>query len=120
MAMEPTAVNQGFIVAQAKEPTGTWWLFHEMRSRVDDYISHANGATFLELPRGRFKALELKWPDGEALRKFDAAAEPLHARAYAAMNENRMLAALRDELLPELMSGRLRVKDAEKTVEEVV
>jgi len=34
--------------------------------------------------------------------------------------ENRHLVALRDTLLPELMSGRLRVKDAEKKIEEVV
>jgi type I restriction enzyme S subunit len=34
--------------------------------------------------------------------------------------ENRQLVALRDTLLPELMSGRLRVKDAEKKIEEVV
>ncbi|EPR75863.1 Type I restriction-modification system, specificity subunit S [Leifsonia rubra CMS 76R] len=34
--------------------------------------------------------------------------------------ENQTLAELRDTLLPELMSGRLRVKDAEKKIEEVV
>lgn len=31
-----------------------------------------------------------------------------------------MLAELRDTLLPHLMSGRLRVRDAEKQVEAVV
>lgn len=34
--------------------------------------------------------------------------------------ENQKLAAMRDKLLPLLMSGRLRVKDAERAVEEVV
>ncbi len=34
--------------------------------------------------------------------------------------ESRTLAALRDTLLPALMSGTLRVKDAEKQVEGVV
>lgn len=36
------------------------------------------------------------------------------------MKENVLLAATRDELLPLLMSGKITVKDAEKTVEEVV
>lgn len=36
------------------------------------------------------------------------------------MKENLHLAATRDELLPLLMSGKITVKDAEKTVEEVV
>lgn len=120
MAMAPTAVNQGFIVAKAKSDNGAWWLFHEMRTRVTDYISQANGATFLELPRGRFKGLELDWPAEADLAQFQALVAPLHLRAYGAMVENRKLAATRDALLPELMSGRMRVKDAETTVEGVL
>ncbi|WP_312720120.1 restriction endonuclease subunit S [Mobilicoccus sp.] len=46
--------------------------------------------------------------------------ESLWAMALAMEVESQKLAALRDALLPEFMSGRLRVKDAEKTVEEVV
>lgn len=46
--------------------------------------------------------------------------DSLGHRVHAARIESQRLAALRDALLPELMSGRLRVKDAEKTVEEVV
>lgn len=37
----------------------------------------------------------------------------------AVAEESRLLAKTRDELLPLLMSGKLRVRDAEKTVEEV-
>ena len=44
----------------------------------------------------------------------------LGMRAHAARLESQRLSALRDALLPELMSGRLRVKDAEKQVEEVL
>lgn len=44
----------------------------------------------------------------------------LTSREMAAIDENARLAATRDELLPLLMSGKITVKDAEKTVEEVV
>ncbi|OZV81153.1 hypothetical protein CA850_13550 [Micromonospora echinospora] len=44
----------------------------------------------------------------------------LEERADAALNESKALAALRDTLLPELMSGRLRVKDAEEVAELTV
>lgn len=40
--------------------------------------------------------------------------------AHAADAENGALTAVRDELLPLLMSGKVRVRDAEKVVEEVV
>ena len=39
--------------------------------------------------------------------------KPLFARASAATKEGRTLATLRDTLLPKLISGELRVKDAE-------
>lgn len=35
-----------------------------------------------------------------------------------ALSENTSLSATRDMLLPQLMSGKLRVKDAEKVLEE--
>jgi type I restriction enzyme S subunit len=48
---------------------------------------------------------------------FDRAIEPLFVRSSAAIRESRTLAALRDALLPKLISGELRVKDAEKFIE---
>ncbi len=44
----------------------------------------------------------------------------LGMRIQVAQRENRTLAATRDALLPHLMSGILRVRDAEKAVEAVV
>lgn len=115
-----TSVNQGFIVVRPNDPHATWWLFHEMESRVDEYISRANGATFLELPRGRFRTLEVAPPRHDVLLEFDAKASAIHAKSAAAAAESRSLASLRDTLLPKLMSGELRVRDAEKQVEDVV
>ncbi len=40
--------------------------------------------------------------------------------AYQVREESEQLAGLRDTLLPHLMSGTLRVRDAEKQVEAVV
>ncbi|ACV77510.1 restriction endonuclease subunit S [Nakamurella multipartita] len=120
IAQRPVAVNQGFIVVVPEDPQMKWWLFHTMRDRVDEFISHANGATFLELSRGRFRSLPVRVPAGRVLRAFDERVEAIHAVARHALVENTELAELRDTLLPHLMSGRLRVKDAEKQVEAVV
>lgn len=46
--------------------------------------------------------------------------ESLCRKVNEAADENQRLSATRDELLPLLMSGKITVKDAEKTVEEVV
>jgi type I restriction enzyme S subunit len=42
------------------------------------------------------------------------------ARTLECRREGRTLAALRDTLLPQLISGELRVKDAEKFVDKIV
>lgn len=59
-------------------------------------------------------------PDQSWMRDFGARAAEQFELMKSLRGENRVLAALRDTLLPELMSGRLRVKDAEKKIEEVL
>ena len=116
----PVAVNQGFIVVNPKQSNLDMWLFHEMRTRVQDYLAMANGATFLELSRGRFKSMLMKVHTPDVMGAFGVQVRPLHDAARHAMGENLTLAELRDTLLPALMSGRLRVKDAERQVEDAV
>nr|WP_169310529.1 restriction endonuclease subunit S [Rhodococcus oryzae] len=120
MTEVPTAVNQGFIVVNAEDPQLQWWLFHEMNSRVAEFTALANGATFLELSRGRFKELKVRLPAVGRINEFTAHASKLHGSASAAESESRMLATIRDTLLPQLISGRLRVRDAERQVEAVL
>jgi len=49
-------------------------------------------------------------------RVFADIVRPWFSRIRAASDENKTLAALRDALLPKLISGELRVKDAECVV----
>jgi type I restriction enzyme, S subunit len=60
----------------------------------------------------------LSRPDPYALHEFGHKAGPLFAIVRSQRDENRILSATRDTLLPQLMSGRLRVNDAVKTAEE--
>lgn len=118
LAQTPMAVNQGFIVVQPTDPALKYWMFHEMRSRVDEFISLANGATFLELSRGNFKKFKVRLADPSVMEEFGHSAEKLHAVARRALLENAKLAETRDAILPQLMSGKLRVRDVESVFEE--
>ncbi|GBC94644.1 hypothetical protein HRbin16_00428 [bacterium HR16] len=57
-------------------------------------------------------------PPLAVLNAFDEAVKVLFDRRYLNERESRTLAALRDALLPKLISGELRVKDAERFLEE--
>lgn len=107
----PTAVNQGFIVVEPLLDIDRWFLFHEMRRRVPEFIARANGSTFLEISRGVFKSLEVEWPDTEARSRLHRWLEPLHAAAAALQREVADLSRTRDELLPLLLSGRVSVRE---------
>lgn len=119
-AETPLAVNQGFIVVNAKDPLHQLWLFHEMRSRVQEFMSLANGATFLELSRGKFKGLNARLPARGVLEHFRKRTSNLHGSASLADLESESLENLRDTLLPRLMSGALRVRDAERQVDQAI
>ncbi|MFC9086327.1 restriction endonuclease subunit S [Nocardiopsis dassonvillei] len=67
-----------------------------------------------------FKSLPVVSPPDELVERFNDAVNPLTTSALKAASESRTLAELRDTLLPQLMSGKLRVKDAEKIVEDNV
>jgi type I restriction enzyme S subunit len=64
-----------------------------------------------------FQMPRVPQPTAEA---FGRAIRPLFVRSSAAVRESRTLAALRDALLPKLISGELRVKDAEKFIGRAV
>lgn len=109
VAATPTAVNQGFIVVTPRADFDRSYLLLEMMSRVPDFIQHANGSTFLELSRGKFKGLPVDWPPDEYRRRFHARVAPLLENAAELQREIDELTGTRDELLPLLMSGRVRV-----------
>ena len=56
-------------------------------------------------------------PTPYILTEFDSVVAPLLERVLAAIEQVRTLTSLRDTLLPKLISGELRIKDAGNVVE---
>ncbi|MFD5257499.1 restriction endonuclease subunit S [Streptomyces bobili] len=70
------------------------------------------------LNRDAAHAKVVRVPSREAARELAERVSPLMLRSTQTQYESRALADLRDTLLPQLMSGKLRVRDAEKIVED--
>lgn len=79
-----------------------------------------HGATVDRLPLKEMPGWRIPLPAQGERERLSARLEALHATVTQTANENRTLADLRDTLLPQLLSGKLRVKDAVRAVEEVV
>lgn len=80
----------------------------------------ATGTTVLALPRDAVLDLRCPAPPSALGQAFDDAALPLLERQWKNTEEAHTLAVLRDTLLPELISGELRVKNAEAIAEAAV
>ena len=80
----------------------------------------AEGSAYPAVRAERFLQAPVPNVGTEDRERFESVAFPARLRAHAAAVESRQLASLRDSLLPHLMSGRITVREAEKTVEEVL
>lgn len=96
------------------------WLYGALRDVAfrERAVTFASGTTVASLPRDAVLTYELPWPEENERRSWSERARALLDSAIRRTTENETLAQLRDTLLPKLMSGELRVRDAERVVEE--
>ncbi|MEV4354068.1 restriction endonuclease subunit S [Nonomuraea sp. NPDC049625] len=73
-----------------------------------------------ELSRAQLGGLKIRVPSREVAIALRPQLDALEAKSDAVLAESHVLAELRDALLPPLMSGEIRVRDAEKVVEGAV
>ncbi|WP_084515995.1 restriction endonuclease subunit S [Microbacterium luticocti] len=71
----------------------------------------AHGSVFDTITKATFDDLEMSW-DADSAGEAESVLSALLGTVDQCMRENRTLAATRDALLPQLMSGKLRVRDA--------
>ena len=83
-------------------------------------VPFLTGAVQPKLSQANMNAIPIVRAETEVNAVFNTLIEPLFAKARTLHDEGGLLAALRDALLPRLISGELRVKDAERFLEEAV
>lgn len=118
VAEVPVAINQGFIAMKPKMGTSNLFLLFWAGFAHDEIVSRANGSTFLEISKANFRPIRSVVPSPRVMQAFDQAVRPLYKRIVETERESRTLAALRDSLLPKLVSGEIRVPQKEKIGEE--
>jgi len=95
----------------------SFFYFHllrpEFRARARGF---ATGTTVLFLPKDAIEDFEFAMPPANLRRCFDKLVAPLRDKQRANEAESRTLAAIRDLLLPKLMSGQIHIRDAEAMI----
>jgi type I restriction enzyme S subunit len=114
IAEVPLAINQGFIAMRPKAGVSNLFLLLWAHVARELIVSRANGSTFLEISKSNFRPISLSSPPERLLNAFDTRVRPLYKRIVECERESRSLTALRDRLLPDLITGEFRVRDAER------
>lgn len=96
----------------------TWLVFDRLNHAIGEFRGIANdkATTMGHIQRRHLDTTLVDMPTGEAIRALNDILGPLWDRLVLAERETLKLAALRDALLPELISGSLRVGDANDSV----
>lgn len=92
------------------------FLFHALRAH--DLASLGADSAVPGLNRNLAYMSPQLLPPAALLEKLDEVVRVLDVRVHKCNQESRTLAALRDALLPKLISGKIRVKDAERFLKE--
>ena len=110
------------VVVRAKSET--WSSLVLTAISTDNFVEYTNlTSTGTKMPRTSWSIMakyELPLPAEHLVKQFELMIKPCTSQIISNIHLNRTLAELRDRLLPKLMSGEIRVKDAEQMVEEVM
>lgn len=104
-----TSGNQSLVGVWANEPNLTIWLHFALRASMDDLVKSATGAAQQHVNKGNVSELMVPILEAKKLGEWAAVNVPLIERCVQLEGESQRLVALRDTLLPELLSGRIRV-----------
>ena len=109
------------IQPEVKSYLPMWFTYLLLRTRRfhDVIAGYSNGTTVNMLPLDGLQKPKFVLPPEEIVEQFGRLFNPTQQRLESIYDENMFLAALRDTLLPKLISGELGVKGAEKFLEKV-
>jgi type I restriction enzyme S subunit len=107
-------IDTAFYVVPRGECRSPYFLYHALRAQNLPLLAADSAVPGLNRNLAYMNQQIVPLP--AVLKVFDALISPLFDRVQANNEESLNLAAIRDALLPKLMSGEIRIKDAEKII----
>jgi len=113
LAWEKCCVGRG--VAAVRHLSGARsFTYHAVWSIQEELRQYEHtGTVFGAINKKQFEAIGIIEPNPDLIESFEKMASPMDDEVRNNIEESRTLADLRDTLLPKLISGELRIADAE-------
>jgi type I restriction enzyme, S subunit len=121
-AVLPARVNQHVAIVRTKPGVSSRFLHQYLvrDSSKAHLLGNDAGGSRPAVTKGHLEAFPLVCPPNVLMNAFDRITSAMFDRVSENGTESRTLAETRDLLLPKLMSGEIRIKEAEKAVAELV
>ncbi len=113
-------IHDGWLWFRELRRISKLYLFHALRELSAHLVHIADGSVQKNLNTALVGQQNVLVPPASVAQAFEDLAGPMFLRIRANGLESRSLVSLRDALLPKLISGELRIKDAEKLAEAVL
>lgn len=111
IAQNEITTNQGFKSVIPHENISTAYMYFLLKNLLPTIEGMASGSTFKEISGTAMKSVPTVMPDADTIQLFSSFCEPVFKEQEILEAENQCLSALRDSLLPKLMSGELDVSN---------
>ena len=113
----PMAMNQTCYGIRGARGYPDFFTYMNIRMTVDELQQRTHGTIFDTITRQTFKLVNSIMPPIELAGEFEKATRPMMSAILRNLHESRTLTALRDNLLLKLISGEIRLCDAERALE---
>lgn len=114
----PMAMNQTCYGIRGARGYPDFFNYWTIRKAVDELQNRTHGTIFDTITRQTFKIVDMVLPPANVAEAFEYTVNPIMRRILNNLHESRTLAAQRDALLPKLMSGELRVREAKRFLDK--
>jgi type I restriction enzyme S subunit len=114
-AVEVCCIGRGVAAVNSPWPSTIYYALRAASSVWEPF--QQEGTVFGAINRTDLSAARLPWPEPSRLQPLEERLAAIDARIQSLTSEIDRLAQLRDVLLPELLSGRIRVPEAAEGIE---
>ena len=113
IAHEICCIGRGLAAIRSKCGCQSFILYtmYSLREQID--IFNGEGTVFGSINRADLNSLSVQIPSQEKIRRFEELVEPMDNAIRKHHDENIQLTAIRDTLIPRLMSGEIDVSSIE-------
>lgn len=107
------AMNQSCYALRGKAGDA-YFTYFSTRGLVSTLKQRTHGSVFDTITRDTLAGVSIAYPPDSAISAFESVVAPVMGRIRENLLQSQTLSALRDSLLPRLISGRLRLPEAEE------